>query len=150
MARILIVDDTAETRDLVSDVLMADDHKVLGAANGREAMDVIESEPPDLVILDVMMPVMDGYSVLREMRQKGLDVGIKVLLLTAKTMEADWVRGLRLGADRYLTKPFEVGELLSTVEAMLASSKQQLKAKRLEEIERAQLLSRLESLFDDG
>ncbi|MFN2389506.1 MAG: response regulator, partial [Actinomycetota bacterium] len=83
MARILVVDDAPEMRQLISELLLTEDHQVATAENGRKAIEIVEADPPDLVILDVMMPVMDGYSVLRDLRRKGLDTRVKILLLTA-------------------------------------------------------------------
>ena len=147
MARILVADDNDEIRQLLETIMTSEGHKVVSAANGQEALDLMMAHAPDVLILDVMMPVMDGYSVLREMKAAGMRDTTKVLVLTAKTSEQDWVRGYKLGADQYLTKPFEVDELVASVQGMLKMTKEQLRARRQEELDRAQLLSRLESIF---
>jgi two-component system OmpR family response regulator len=149
MARILVADDNDEIRQLLETIMSSEGHKVVSASNGQEALDMMLAHAPDVLILDVMMPVMDGYSVLREMKAAGMRDSTKVLVLTAKTSEQDWVRGYKLGADQYLTKPFEVDDLVTAVQGMLKMTKEQLRARRQEELDRAQLLSRLESIFQD-
>jgi DNA-binding response OmpR family regulator len=148
MARILIADDNAEIRQLLNSILADEGHQVVVAADGKEALDMMLSHAPDLLVLDIMMPGLDGYGVLKEMKAAGIRENTKILVLTAKTQEADWVRGYKLGADRYLTKPFELDDLVSTVSVLLTMTKDQLRVKRQEELDRAQLLSRLESIFD--
>jgi DNA-binding response OmpR family regulator len=148
MARILVVDDDPDIRRLLSVILLQEGHKVVSAEDGEKALKMIGDEPPDLVVLDVMMPRKDGYMVLKELKSTGMREATKVLVLTARTAEADWLRGYKLGADQYLTKPFENNELTDAVEGLLAMSKEQLRARRQQELDRAQLLSRLESLFE--
>lgn len=148
MARILIVDDTADMRQLLSSILVEEGHQVVVAADGVKALEMMQLHPPDLVVLDVMMPTKDGYTVLRDMKAMGLREMVKVLLLTAKNSEHDWLRGYKLGADHYLTKPFELDELVEAVEFVLATSKDALRERREQELGKAQLLARLESLFE--
>ena len=93
---------------------------------------------------------MDGYSVLKELKSSGVKDQMKILILTAKTSESDWVRGYKLGADSYLTKPFDTDELINAIEDLLSSTKEQLRVRREQELDKAQLLSRLESIFDSG
>lgn len=149
MARILITDDSADIRQLLSALMVEEGHKVLVASDGMKALEVVDTELPDLMILDVMMPNLDGYGVLREMNERNVTNDVKVLILTAKTAEADWVRGYKLGADQYLTKPFGSDELIDSVNDLLATSKDDLRKRTEEELDRAQLLSRLESIFQD-
>jgi two-component system alkaline phosphatase synthesis response regulator PhoP len=149
MARILITDDSADIRQLLSALMVEEGHKVLVASDGLKAIEAIDTELPDLMILDIMMPNLDGYGVLREMNERNVTKDVKVLILTAKTAEADWVRGYKLGADQYLTKPFGSDELIAAVNGLLAASKDSLQKKTEEELDRAQLLSRLESIFQD-
>jgi two-component system response regulator MprA len=149
VARILVVDDNDDVRQLVRTVLIQEGHKVQIAADGDSALQTMRSQPPDVLILDIMMPNVDGYSVLKTMTEEGLKKRIKVLVLTAKNAEADWIRGYRLGADHYLTKPFMMVDLLSTVKEMLRMTIDQLRKRRIEEIEKARLLSRLENAFGD-
>ena len=147
MARILIVDDNADIRRLIGTILAASEHVLAYAEDGEKAVEIIKKTSPDLVVLDVMMPKMDGFMVLKQMRVAGLRESTKVLMLTAKASESDWVRGYKLGADSYLTKPFDPEELQGAVAELFAMSKDKLRERREEELHRAQMLSRLESLF---
>lgn len=149
MARILIADDSSEIRQLLSAILVEAGHKVVVAGDGQKALDLMRAEPPDLLILDIMMPILDGYGVLKEMKATNLRNEVKILVLTAKASESDWVKGYKMGADHYLTKPFGSDELMAAIEGLLGRSKDQLKARTEEELNKAQLLSRLESIFSD-
>ncbi len=148
MARILIAEDNAEIRTLVSGILVEEGHKVGVANNGQQALDMILADAPDVLVLDIMMPQMDGYTVLKEIKSAGTREGMKILVLTAKTSETDWVRGYKLGADAYVTKPFDTDELVNGIEDLLGMTKEQLRVRREQELDKAQLLSRLESMFD--
>ena len=150
MARILIAEDNAEIRTLVSSILVEEGHKVGVAQNGQQALDMMTDDPPDVLVLDIMMPQMDGYTVLKELKSSGIKETMKILILTAKTSESDWVRGYKLGADSYLTKPFDTDELINGIEDLLSSTKEQLRVRREAELDKAQLLSRLESIFDSN
>ena len=150
MARILIAEDNAEIRTLVSSILVEEGHKVGVAQNGQQALDMLMDDPPDVLVLDIMMPQMDGYTVLKELKSAGGKDQMKILILTAKTSESDWVRGYKLGADAYLTKPFDTDELINGIEDLLSSTKEQLRVRREAELDKAQLLSRLESIFDSS
>ena len=150
MARILIAEDNAEIRTLVSSILVEEGHKVGVAQNGQQALDMMLDDAPDVLVLDIMMPQMDGYSVLKELKSSGIKEQMKILILTAKTSESDWVRGYKLGADSYLTKPFDTDELINAIEDLLSSTKEQLRVRREAELDKAQLLSRLESIFDSN
>lgn len=149
MAKILVTDDSSDIRHLLSAILVEEGHSVTTANDGAKAVEMMAEEAPDLLVLDIMMPRLDGYGVLTEMQNSGLLSEVKVLILTAKTSEADWARGYKLGADQYLTKPFGSDELLQSVSTLLETSKADLKVKTEEELDRAQLLSRLESIFTD-
>jgi DNA-binding response OmpR family regulator len=148
MARIAICDDDPDIRRLIKVILVQEGHDVVAVADGDALLEALGNEPPDLVVLDVMMPKKDGFMVLKEMKSAGVRESTKVLLLTARTAESDWLRGYKLGADQYLTKPFENDELVKVVEELLSMSKEQLRVRRQQELDRAQLLSRLESLFE--
>jgi DNA-binding response OmpR family regulator len=150
MPRILITDDDPDIRQLVTYALADHGHEVSVAKDGKEAVAHVSSSPPDLMVLDVMMPEMDGYDVLRALAEKDLKGSTKILMLTAKGSEHDWKEGYDLGADRYMTKPFDPDELVRTVAEMLESSQEEIAAKREEEQDRANLLSQLESIFGDG
>ncbi|MBD5503580.1 MAG: response regulator transcription factor [Lachnospiraceae bacterium] len=110
--KIMIADDEAEIRDVLRLYLEKDGYEVVEAADGVEAMDRIQKEKPDLVILDIMMPGLDGYRVLRNIRE---DSNIPVIMLSAKDSDADKILGLDLGADDYITKPFGPLEAVARV-----------------------------------
>src|SRR5205085_1049781 len=119
--RILVVDDEPDLRDAVRVYLEMHGFSVLQAADGQEAVDKVRTTLPDLVVLDVMMPVMDGIAVLQEMRTLS---AVPVIMLTVKGDEDDKVRALRLGADDYVTKPFSQRELLARIESVLRRAAQ--------------------------
>ncbi len=113
---ILVVDDEPKLLDLVRTILEKEDFTVIEAHNGYEAVEKVRTGMPDLVLLDVMMPEMDGFEALQEIR-KGSNA--PVIMLTVQATESDKVRGLELGADDYVAKPFDHRELVSRVKAML-------------------------------
>jgi DNA-binding response OmpR family regulator len=115
-ARVLVVDDDDDIRMLVRELLQRAGFEVLEEANGRAALRVFHASRPDLVVLDVAMPELSGWETLERIRELS---DVPVLMLTAKDAEADRVRGLRSGADDYVTKPFARDELLARVEALL-------------------------------
>jgi two-component system, OmpR family, KDP operon response regulator KdpE len=117
--RILVADDEGTLRDFISRNLQARGFTVLQAGNGLEAMGAWETEQPDLLILDVMMPRMEGLEVCRRVRESSR---VPIIVLTALDAESDKVAALDLGADDYLTKPFGVEELLARVRAALRRS----------------------------
>lgn len=149
MAKILVVDDDESIRALVSFTLTDSGHQVFEAATGPEALEIMKREHPELVVLDVMMPGMDGLEVLKQMRSLGLKQNTRVVMLTAKTQETDFVAGLNTGADDYITKPFDPDELAIHVTETLMLTGDDLRAKREQEIDKANLLSRIESVFGD-
>lgn len=116
-ARILIVEDEAPMRLALEDCLAAEDYRVLTASDGAAGLNRAIADKPDLILLDLMMPRLDGFSVCRELRRLGHTMPI--LILTAKGQLEDRVRGLDLGADDYLVKPFSMDELLARVRALL-------------------------------
>jgi DNA-binding response OmpR family regulator len=113
---ILVVDDEASLVSVVRGYLEQAGYKVVTASNGREALFVARDQQPDLIILDLMMPVMDGYSFMREYQREG---SAPIIALTARMDEMDKVIGLEMGADDYITKPFSPRELVARVRAML-------------------------------
>ena len=117
MPRILIVDDEPEMVRGLEDNLRFEGYQTLSAGNGKDGLALALKEAPDLILLDIMMPQMSGWDLLRALRQKGLDV--PVIMLTARAEEVDRVLGLELGADDYVTKPFSLRELLARVRAVL-------------------------------
>ncbi len=115
-ARVLIVDDEPMVRDVLSRYLSGEGFAVDTAGDGEEAMSAVRRAPPDLVVLDLMLPTIDGLEVLRRVRELGQP---GVILLTAKGEETDRVVGLELGADDYVTKPFSPREVVARVRAVL-------------------------------
>jgi two-component system alkaline phosphatase synthesis response regulator PhoP len=116
-ARILVVDDDQDMVRGLEDNLALEEYEVLTAPDGETGLATALSQKPDLVILDIMMPGMDGLDVCRRLRRQNKDV--RILLLTAKGQESDKVLGLELGADDYVSKPFGLLELLARVKAQL-------------------------------
>lgn len=114
---VLVVEDDRSTRMAVVENLKYDGYQVLFAGNGEEGLSIALSKRPDLIILDLMLPKMNGYEVCEALRKAG--VTIPILMLTAKGQEYDKVLGLELGADDYITKPFSVRELMARVKAAL-------------------------------
>jgi len=117
MPRILIVDDEPEMVRGIQDNLRFEGYDTSAAYDGEEALRRAAADGPDLVLLDVMMPKVSGWDVCRELRRRGIDV--PVIMLTARGEEDDRVRGLELGADDYIAKPFALRELLARVRAVL-------------------------------
>lgn len=117
--KILVVDDERPIADILQFNLERAGYQVVVAYNGEEALEKAARENPDLVILDLMLPKVDGFAVCRQMRIRS---AVPVLMLTAKHEEADKVQGLELGADDYVTKPFSPRELLARVKALLRRS----------------------------
>ena len=114
--RALVVDDDADIRNLVRSLLERADFEVYDEANGRAALRVFHQVRPDVVLLDVAMPELDGWETLERIRDLS---DVPVIMLTAKDAEADRVRGLRSGADDYVIKPFAREELIARVEGLL-------------------------------
>jgi two-component system OmpR family response regulator/two-component system alkaline phosphatase synthesis response regulator PhoP len=117
--RVLVAEDEANIRELVRLHLGLEGWDVLESATGQDALDRLRAEPVDLVVLDIMLPGLDGITVLRAMRRGGPNAGTPVLLLTARREESDKVLGLDSGADDYLTKPFGVRELVARARALM-------------------------------
>lgn len=113
---ILVVDDKASVRKLVQEYLVEQGFQVVTSDNGQNALHTARSEKPDLILLDIMMPEMDGYEFVRIYRK---EKDTPIILLTAKLEEIDKVLGLELGADDYVTKPFGMRELLARIRAVL-------------------------------
>lgn len=146
----MIVDDDPSVRSVVATVLNEGDHHIRLATGGHEAMQLIEDKVPDLIVLDLMMPGMDGWEVLRQLRKTGIKAKTRVLCLTGKSSERDYLQGWKLGVDDYLTKPFEPDDLLEAARQTLSMTQEQLQQRRAEELERANLLWRIESAFGEG
>lgn len=120
MSRILVVDDEPAIVDVLAYNLTRAGHQPITASDGKRALELISAEPPDLVILDLMLPGVDGLDVCREVRKHS---DLPIIMLTARDEEIDRVLGLELGADDYVVKPFSVRELMSRVKAVLRRTK---------------------------
>lgn len=119
--KILAVDDEKHIVRLVQVNLERQGYQVVTANDGKEALEKVESERPDLVVLDVMMPYMDGFEVLQNLRRNASTRDIPVIMLTAKAQDADVFKGWQSGVDCYLTKPFNPMELISFVKRIFGS-----------------------------
>lgn len=121
--KILVVDDEVHIRMLLEQTLeeLEDEYgvEILTAENGEEGLDIIRSEQPDLVFLDIMMPYMNGYEVCQAIHEDKNISATTIILLTAKGQEVDRKHGLELGAERYMTKPFDPDEICETAKEIL-------------------------------
>jgi two-component system alkaline phosphatase synthesis response regulator PhoP/two-component system response regulator VicR len=119
--KILAVDDERHIVRLVQINLQKEGYEVVTAGNGREALEKVKSEKPDLIVMDVMMPEMDGFEALENLKADEATAQIPVIMLTAKAQDADVFSGWQKGADLYLTKPFNPSELLTFVKRIFAN-----------------------------
>ena len=122
--KILIIEDDPGIQLSLKDEFESEGFDVYGADNGLIGMEMIKQNPPDLIILDLMLPFLNGYQICKKLRQEGNNVPI--LMLTVKDQEVDKVLGLELGADDYVTKPFSLRELLARVNALLRRSAEKI------------------------
>ncbi len=120
--KVLVADDDPDILQFVRVNLELEGFEVETAANGQEAVDKVLASPPDVCLLDVMMPVMDGMTALKQLRHHPAVANTSIILLTAKALTEDRVKGLELGADDYITKPFDLTELIARVKAVLRRS----------------------------
>lgn len=116
---VLVVDDEQNIVNIIAFNLKKEGYEVLTAGDGEEAVEIVEKHQPDLILLDIMMPKMDGYEACRKIREK---YNIPIIMLTARAEELDKVLGLEMGADDYVTKPFGTRELIARVKANLRRS----------------------------
>jgi twitching motility two-component system response regulator PilH len=146
MSTVLVVDDETDIRELVRLNLELDGHTVIAAANGVEALEFAVGEHPDVVVLDVMMPEMDGWETLAQMKSSidPVIAHIPVIMLTAKADDLDRIRGGIEGAIRYLTKPFSPNELRDEVASALSGDPEPLKRRRAQ-TDALEQLARMES-----
>lgn len=132
IVKILVVDDEQDAVDLVGFNLKQAGFQVVTAPDGAEALDKVHKHQPDLIVLDVMMPELDGLEVCKLLRRDSATAGIPILMLTAKATEVDRILGLELGADDYVTKPFSPRELVLRVRKLLARGKpQEMRSERM-------------------
>jgi DNA-binding response OmpR family regulator len=118
--KILIADDEANIVTALQFLLERNGYEVLIARNGDTALQMVEAHRPDLVLLDVMMPVKSGYEVCQRMRERAEWRDIRIIMLTAKGRDVEMSKGLSIGADLYITKPFSTQELVSKINGLLA------------------------------
>jgi two-component system alkaline phosphatase synthesis response regulator PhoP/two-component system response regulator VicR len=126
--KILAVDDERHIVRLVQINLEKEGYEVVTASTGREALEKVASENPDLIVMDVMMPEMDGFEALEKLKADPETANIPVIMLTAKAQDADVFSGWQKGADLYLTKPFNPAELLTFVKRILANQNMEAEA----------------------
>ena len=119
MKKILLIDDDPTLVHLLSEFLKNESFEICSAQNGSDGLRLAYDQQPDLILLDVMLPRMDGWEVCARLREMS---GVPIIMLTAKTTETDKLRGFRLGVDDYVTKPFSFAELVARIQAVLARS----------------------------
>lgn len=119
MSKILIVEDSVTQREIISDFLQNNGLEVVMAKDGVEALDYLQNYSPDLVVLDVVMPRMNGYEVCRNLKSNSQTKSVPVIMCSSKKEEFDRYWGMRQGADAYLIKPFKPAEFISTIKKLL-------------------------------
>jgi two-component system alkaline phosphatase synthesis response regulator PhoP/two-component system response regulator VicR len=146
--KILIVDDDATMVKLLSTILEIDGFEPSTALSGPEALEMIHREKPDLVLLDIMMPEMDGFEVLARLRSDPAYEDLPVIMLTARTEDRDIFEGWRKGADEYVTKPFDPRKLVETIRVIISRSREERLEERARKVE--SLLALLEKAEEEG
>jgi len=119
MAKILVIDDSRLIAHVAKTILTKRKHEVILAQDGMAGLEAAKSERPDMILLDLIMPVMDGYQVCEQLKEEGSTKEIPIIMLTSKAEPADKVKGLEMGALDYVTKPFDEGELVARVNTQL-------------------------------
>lgn len=119
MKKILLIEDNKDIRENTAEILVLAQYQVITAKNGKEGVELVHKEKPDLIICDIMMPLLDGYGVLHLLSKNDETAGIPFIFLTAKADRSDLRKGMEMGADDYLTKPFDDIELLNSIESRL-------------------------------
>jgi two-component system, OmpR family, alkaline phosphatase synthesis response regulator PhoP len=131
MQRILIVEDEQPIRKLLEYNLKLSGYETISAADGEAAIELVKSEQPDLIVLDIMLPKLDGIEVCKRLRSQGSN--IPIIMLTAKGDEFDKVHGLEIGADDYMTKPFSPREVIARIRAVLRRSQAEIESSAVED-----------------
>lgn len=121
MSKILIVDDSPTETHVLTTILESNNYQVVTAESGKEGVEVAKAELPDLVLMDVVMPGLNGFQATRQLKKEPTTAHIPVVIVTTKDQETDKIWGMRQGAKDYLTKPVEEGNLISTIQAILGS-----------------------------
>src|SRR3954467_1848042 len=119
MKKILLIEDNKDVRENTAEILALAQYNVLTAINGKEGVEMAQKEKPDLIICDIMMPVLDGHGALHLLSKNEETSSIPFIFLTAKAERSDFRKGMEMGADDYLTKPFDDVELLNAIESRL-------------------------------
>ncbi|MFP5041495.1 response regulator [Parasediminibacterium sp. JCM 36343] len=119
MKKILLIEDNTEMRENIQEILTLAGYAVTAASNGKEGVAFAQSEKPDLIVCDIMMPLLDGYGVLHMLSRQEKTASVPFIFLTAKAEKSDFRKGMEMGADDYVTKPFEDVELLNAIESRL-------------------------------
>lgn len=130
-SRVLIVEDEADIRDLLAFHLEREGYQVSKSRTGADALRQVKASPPDLILLDIMLPELDGLEVCRRLRRESATAALPIVMLTAKGDEVDRVLGLELGADDYIVKPFSPKEVVARVRAVLRRSRPPSGAERI-------------------
>ena len=120
--KILIADDEILVHEMITIVLSSNEFEIIHAYDGQETVECIDNEQPDLVVLDIMMPIKDGRDICRDLKLNPKTKDIKILMLSAKDEQFDRITGLELGADDYITKPFTANYLVSQIKKMFEKS----------------------------
>jgi len=121
MKKILVAEDNPANRELMHEVLSGRGYEVIEASDGQEALQKIEETRPDLVLLDIQLPVLDGFAVLTKLRENPDYKGLRVVAVTANAMREDREKGIKAGFDAYISKPIDIAGLRTKVEELLAS-----------------------------
>jgi two-component system KDP operon response regulator KdpE len=129
--KLLLIDDSQDIQKLVSMYLERDGYEVIQATNGKEGLRQLTKHQPDLILLDVMMPEIDGWEICRRIREVS---SVPIIMLTAKSQEKDIVRGLEMGADDYVTKPFDPSELKARVRSLLRRTQEMVTQDRAPQV----------------
>ena len=148
MPDVLIVDDDPAVRGLVAMALEGYGFTVRQAEDGVAALHALREQFPDVLVVDLMMPGLDGFGLLRAMRQQNLAPGARKLILTCKGEEQDYVTSWELGADEYMSKPFEPERLARRLQDLLMATPELLQERREAELQKSELLDRLEVVFN--
>jgi DNA-binding response OmpR family regulator len=149
MARVLVVEDEGAIRGLLEAILRSAGHEVDEAASGEQALARLTENDYEVVVLDVMLGQMSGWDVLTEVERLGLRGSTRVLALTARSQEWDFVLGWTHGVDEYLTKPFDPEVVQNAVRQVLEHTPEELAERRKTELAKAQLLLKLETSFQE-
>lgn len=149
MARVMVVEDEPTVNVLIQDLLEMWGHDVETASTGDQAIDLLSSNEYDLIVLDIMLGAISGYDVLDEMSRLGVRERTRVVVVTGRATEWDYLLGWMRGADEYLPKPFDPVRLKDVLEEMLACTPAELAERRRTEMEKSQMLFKLESSFGE-